>query len=86
MQLLSRMLKAVICNSFQVIVWTDTHRYTPLPNASYMHVFMITVRQSSQICKIAMPQTDTLACKQYYLTPTSVLHKANNTATINSSH
>jgi len=43
--------KADICSSFQVIVWRDTQTYTPVPNAWYVHVFMITVRQSSGMWK-----------------------------------
>jgi len=46
--------KADICNGFQVITRTDTHTHThrPLPSPSYMHVFMTTVWQSSQIWTI----------------------------------
>jgi len=47
--------KADTYNSFQFNVWTHTqthphtHTHTSLPNASYLHVFMVNVRQSSQI-------------------------------------
>jgi len=38
---------ADIYNSFQVILQTDTQTHAPLPNETYMHVFMIIVRQST---------------------------------------
>ena len=40
--------KADMFNSFHQVIVSQTHKHT-LPNESHMHVFMITVLQSSQI-------------------------------------
>jgi len=41
----------------QIITWTHTHAHAPLTNASHMHMFLITVWQSSQIWKKTSRQT-----------------------------